>query len=102
MSQVWIAVAAIAIATVCLKGSGPVLAGGRGLPGSLAPVVPLIAPALLAALVATQTFGQGRHLVVDERAAGVAAAAIPVALRAPVLVSVAVAAGVTAALRALG
>jgi branched-subunit amino acid transport protein len=102
LTDVWIAVAAIGLATVCLKGAGPVLAGARELPGPLARVVPLLAPALLAALVATQTLGQGRRLVIDERAAGLAAAVIPVVLRAPVLVTVAVAAGVTAGLRALG
>lgn len=102
MTEVWIAVAAIGAATIALKAAGPVLAGGRSLPGSFATVVPLLAPALLAALVATQTLGDGRTLVVDERAAGLAAAAVPVALKAPVLVSVAVAAATTAALRALG
>jgi hypothetical protein len=102
MTEVWIAVAAIGVATIALKAAGPVLAGGRALPGRLATVVPLLAPALLAALVATQTFGDGRHLVIDERAAGLGAAAVAVALKAPVLVTVGVAAGVTAALRALG
>jgi branched-subunit amino acid transport protein len=102
MTEVWIAVAAIGLATIALKAAGPVLAGGRALPGPLAAVVPLLAPALLAALVATQTFGDERSLVIDERAAGLAAAAVSVALRAPVLVTVGVAAGVTAALRALG
>jgi branched-subunit amino acid transport protein len=102
MTEVWIAVAAIGVATIALKAAGPVLAGGRELPGPFARVVPLLAPALLAALVATQTFGDGRHLVIDERAAGLSAAAVAVALRAPVLVTVGVAAGVTAALRALG
>jgi hypothetical protein len=102
VTEVWIMVAAIGLATIALKAAGPVLAGGRALPGAFATVVPLLAPALLAALVATQTFGDGRHLVLDERAAGLAAAAVPVALKAPILVSVLVAAVVTAALRALG
>jgi branched-subunit amino acid transport protein len=101
MTEVWIAVGAIAVATVALKASGPVLAGGRGMPPALERVVPLLAPALLAALVATQAFADGRQLVIDERGAGLAAAAIPVALKAPVLVSVVVAAAVTAGLRAL-
>jgi branched-subunit amino acid transport protein len=101
MTEVWIAVAAIGLATIAIKAAGPVLAGGRALPPPLAGVVPLLAPALLAALVATNTFGDGRHLVVDERAAGLAAASVPVLLKAPVLVTVAVAAATTAALRAL-
>lgn len=102
MSDVWVTVGAIALATAAIKASGPVLAGGRELPAPLARVVPLLGPALLAALVATQALADGRHLVIDERAAGLAAAAVPVALRAPVLVTVATAAAVTAALRALG
>ena len=101
MTQVWITVGAIGLATIAIKGAGPVLAGGRTLPGPLQSVLPLLAPALLAALVVTQTFGDGRSLVLDERAAGLAAASIPVLLKAPVLVTVAVAAGVTAALRAV-
>jgi branched-subunit amino acid transport protein len=102
VTEVWIAVGAIGLATVALKAAGPVLAGGRALPAPLQSLLPLLAPALLAALVVTQTFGDGRSLVLDERAAGMAAAAVPVLLKAPVLVTVAVAAGVTAALRALG
>jgi branched-subunit amino acid transport protein len=101
VTEVWIAVGAIAVATIALKAAGPVLAGGRALPEPLQSVLPLLAPALLAALVVTQTFGDGRSLVIDERAAGLAAASVPALLKAPVLVTVAVAAGVTAALRAL-
>jgi membrane-associated phospholipid phosphatase len=59
--------------------------------------VPLIPVALLAALVATQTFSTGQHLVLDVRAAALGVALIAVLLRAPFLVVVAVAA-VTAAL----
>lgn len=59
--------------------------------------VPLIPVALLAALVATQTFSTGRHLALDVRAVALAVAAIAVVLRAPFLVVVA-AAAVTAAL----
>lgn len=62
---------------------------------ALAPV------ALLAALTAVQTFGHGQALSVDARAAGVAAAALALALRAPFLVVVVTAAAVTAGLRLL-
>ena len=61
--------------------------------------VPLIPIALLAALVATQTFATGTHLVLDVRAAALAVAAIAVVLRAPFLVVVAVAAATAALLR---
>ncbi len=63
--------------------------------------VPLIPIALLASLVATQTFSTGRHLVLDVRAAALVVAVIAVVLRAPFLVVVAVAAATAALLRAL-
>ena len=64
--------------------------------------IPLLAPALLAALVVTETFASDhRSLVVDARSGGVAAAGIAIARRAPLPVVVLVAAAVTAALRAL-
>jgi membrane-associated phospholipid phosphatase len=64
-------------------------------------VVPLIPIALLAALVATQTFSSGQHLVLDVRAAALVVAIAAVALRAPFLVVVAAAAATAAVLRAV-
>jgi len=84
---------------VLLKAAGPVLLGGRTLPPSLGGMLDLIAPAVLAALVVTQLVGGDRELVLDERLAGIAAAGIALALRAPILVVVAVAAVTTALLR---
>ncbi len=63
--------------------------------------VPLLPVALLAALVATQTFSTGRHLVLDVRAAAIAVAVVAVLLRAPFLVVVAAAAATAALLRLL-
>ncbi len=63
--------------------------------------VPLIPVALLAALVATQTFSTGQHLVLDVRAAALGVALIAVLVRAPFLVVVAVAAATAALLRLL-
>jgi branched-subunit amino acid transport protein len=63
--------------------------------------VPLIPVALLAALVATQTFSTGQHLVLDVRAAALGVALIAVVLRAPFLVVVAAAAATAALLRLL-
>ena len=65
-------------------------------------VIALLAPALLTALVVTETFGEDGHLVLDERAVGVGVAALALALRAPVLLAVALAALTTALLRAFG
>lgn len=101
MSPVWIAVAAVGFATVLLKATGPVLLGGRELPPRVNALVVLLAPAVLAALVVTQVVGGERELVFDERLAGLGAAGIAVALRAPLLVVVVAAAAVTAGVRAL-
>ena len=57
----------------------------------------LLPVALLSALVAVQVFGDDRRLVLDERAAGLGAAAVLLVLRAPFLVVV-VGAALTAAL----
>ena len=102
MTTAWITVALVGAATVAIKASGPVLAGGRELPGPLGRVVDLLAPAVLAALVATQAFGGERAVVIDERAAGIAVAGVAVALRAPILAVVVAAAATTALLRAVG
>ena len=101
MSAVWIVVAAVGAATVAMKAVGPVALGGRELPPRLAGVVALLAPAVLAALVVTQAVGGNRELVLDERLAGLAAAAAALRLRAPLLAVIAVAAAVTALARTL-
>jgi branched chain amino acid efflux pump len=99
---VWITVGGLCLATGAIKAFGPLLFGGRTLPPVLQRIIPLLAPALLAALVVTETFGTDhRSLVVDARAGGVAAAGGAIARRAPLPVVVLLAAGVTAALRAL-
>ena len=102
MSEIWTVVALIGAATVALKSVGPVLVGGRPLPPLLVRVVALLAPALLAALVAVQVFGGERELVLDARAVGLGAAALALVARAPILVVVVAAAAATAATRAFG
>jgi hypothetical protein len=61
----------------------------------------LLPVSLLAGLVAVQTVTTSGRLVLDARAAGLAAAAVALLLRAPFLVVVIVGAGVAAGLRAL-
>jgi branched-subunit amino acid transport protein len=98
--RVWVVVAGVAVTTFALKAVGPMLLGGRELPPRLARVIPLLAPSLFGALIAVGTFvGPGRSLTVDARAAGLCAAAVALALRAPVIAVVVMAAGVTAAIR---
>ena len=58
----------------------------------------LIPIALLSALVAVQTFTNGKSLVVDQRLAGLAVAVIALILRAPFAVVVLSAAATSAAL----
>ena len=99
--RVWVVVAAVGIATVCLKGIGPAVLGGRRLDGAAARVVGLLAPVMLVALVVTQTVGGDRALVLDARVGGVAAAAVALRLRAPLVVAMVVAAGVAVLLRHL-
>ena len=61
----------------------------------------LLPVALLAALVVVQAFAGDADVVLDARAAGLAAAAVALLLRAPFLVVVLVAAATAAGLRAL-
>jgi len=100
MSDAWVVVVAVGLATIAIKSVGPVALGGRPLPAPVASVVALLAPAVLAALVVTQTFASERSLAIDARIVGVAAAAIALRFRAPVLVVVIVAAAATALTRA--
>jgi hypothetical protein len=101
MTRAWLVVVLVGAATIALKSIGPVLLGGRELPPRVASLIGLLAPALLAALVAINTFGAGRSLVVDERVLGVAAAGVAIWRRAPVLLVVVIAATVTAVTRAI-
>jgi branched-subunit amino acid transport protein len=101
VTEVWAIVALVGTGTVALKAVGPVLLGGRTLPRRLAGPIELLAPAVLAALVVTQLVGGDREVVLDERLAGIAAAALALLLRAPLLAVVAAAAVATALIRAL-
>jgi branched-subunit amino acid transport protein len=101
MTAAWTVVVLTGAATIVLKGLGPAVLGGRPLPDRLLGPLTLLAPALLAALVATQVFGGDRRLVIDARAVGVAVAAIAIWRRAPLLLVVVLAAVATAIVRAL-
>jgi branched-subunit amino acid transport protein len=100
VTTLWVAIVAVSLANAAIKGAGPLLVGGQDLPPRMVAVIALLAPALLAALVVTETFGEDGHLVLDERAVGVAIAGIALVLRAPVLVAVGLAAVATALARA--
>jgi uncharacterized membrane protein len=102
VSDIWLAIVVVGAATVLLKAAGPVLLGGRELPPHVNALVVLLAPAVLAALVATQVVAGDRELVFDARLIGLGAAGVAIALRAPLVAVVVVAAAATAAVRALG
>jgi branched-subunit amino acid transport protein len=81
MSEVWITVAGVAAITALIRAAGPVLFGGRPLRGPLGQVMPLMAPALLAGLVVSETLSDANGLVVDERLIGVGAAGAVLTVR---------------------
>ena len=101
MSDVWLAIVVVGVATVLLKATGPVLLGGRELPPRVNALVVLLAPAVLGALVVTQVVAGDRELVFDARLVGLGAAVVAIALRAPLVVVVVIAAAATAGVRAL-
>ena len=102
-ATVWLTVAGLIVTTVAIKAIGPVVFGGRELPALLARIIPRLPPALLAALVLTETLGgPHRSVVIDARAGGLIVAALALAVRLPLIVVVILAAATTALLRAVG
>jgi branched chain amino acid efflux pump len=99
MSDAWLAVLVVGAGTFALKAVGPVGVAGRRLPARADRLLELVAPAILAALVVTETFASGRALVLDARLAGVAGGIVAVVLRAPLWVVVLVGAAATALAR---
>ena len=103
MSDVWVTIAVLTVATVLIRASGPVLLGGREMPARARGVIALVAPALLAALIVIETVGapEGGALELDARVLGVGAAAVALRFGASTLPVVALAALVTALARVL-
>lgn len=101
MTDVWLAVLIVGCGAIIFKAAGPVVIGGRELPVRAVQLVGALAPALLAAFAVTGTFSTNQDLTLDARALGLAAAAICIALRAPLLAAVVAAATVTALTRLL-
>jgi branched-subunit amino acid transport protein len=90
-----------AIVTFAIKAAGPLVLGGRELPIWFTSVIVLLAPALLAALVATQALADGDQLTIGADTAGVGVAGLIVWRTGSIVACVLVAPAVTAALRAL-
>ncbi|MEV8021275.1 AzlD domain-containing protein [Streptomyces sp. NPDC086554] len=99
--NIWIAIGVTFVSCYLVKLAGLLVPAGaleRPLVQRMAALLPV---ALLAALTAQQAFAEGRVLVLDAKAAGLAAAAVALLLRAPFLVVILAAVVVTAGLRAL-
>jgi predicted alpha/beta-hydrolase family hydrolase len=103
VTAVWITIVALCAGTAAIKAAGPLVVGGRRFSGRAANVIALVAPALLAALVAYETLvpKAGTGVALDARLAGLAAAALGLVLRLPILAVVALAALAAALTRAL-
>jgi hypothetical protein len=101
MSRIWLLIAAVSVMNFVLKAAVPMISRGRELSQRTLAVVALMPAAMLTAFVLTETVTTGQHLVIDSRLGGLAAAAVALRLRAPMIVVVIVAAAVTAAIRAI-
>lgn len=99
--ELWALVAIATVVTFVIKAAGPVALGGRQLPPWLNGIVTLLAPALLAALVATQALADGKDLGVGANTVGIGLAGVALWRGANILVAVLLAVAVTAGLRAL-
>lgn len=97
----WGLIIALAAVAFGFKVLGLVIIGSRELPAPLERCLTLVPAALLAALIAKDTFSTGHDLVLDERAAGIAVAVIAAWRKAPFVVVVVLAAATTALLRQL-
>ena len=98
----WALIGLSAVVTAAIKAAGPVALGHRELPGWFSDVIALMAPALLAALVCTAALADGDKLAIGADTAGVAVAGAALWRGANAIVGVAIAAVVTALLRAAG
>ncbi|MEJ5946810.1 AzlD domain-containing protein [Pseudokineococcus basanitobsidens] len=98
----WLAVLLGAVGCYLLKLAGGLLPEEVLESPRVRRVTGMLPVVLLAALVSTQTVGDGRDVVLDPRAAGVAVALVAALLRAPFLLVVALGAGTAALVRLLG
>ena len=101
MTEIWVVVTVVGVATVLSKAAGPVVVGRRTFPARVTAVVTLLAPVMLTSLVVTQTVGGAGGLTVDARIPGVAAAAVALSRRVPIVGAMVIAAVVTGLVRLL-
>lgn len=95
----WSLVLLLAAGSYVFKVLGLVVIGNRPLPPMLDRCLTLIPAALIAALVAKDTFSIGQDLGLDARAVGVAGAVVAAWRRLPMLAVIGIAAALTATVR---
>jgi branched-subunit amino acid transport protein len=96
--SVWGLILALTVITLVMRIIG--ISGGSLLRSArLVALLPYLAPAVIAGLVVSSTISSPDGLVLDARAAGVAAAIIALLLRAPVLLTILIAMSVTGVVR---
>ena len=99
----WLALLIFSIGNLITRATGMFALGGRVSPDAKwTKLVSLIPISVVAAVFAVQTFATKDQIVLDSRILGVAAASVAVWRKAPMVVVVLIAAGVTAGARALG
>lgn len=101
-TTLWITVLIAAAACFALKLAGHLIPEHWLAEERVARTASLVTAALLSALVAVQAVGGDRAITVDARLPALAVAALALALRAPFIVVVILAAAVAAGLRAAG
>lgn len=100
--MLWIAIVVGGLAVYAIKLVGHLLPEHWLAEPRVARTAALVTVALLAALVAIQTFASGQGLTVDARLPALVVAAVALVLRAPFLFVVVLGAGTAALVRALG
>ena len=97
----WWFIVTLAAGCYGFKVIGLIVVGDRTMPPAVARCLALIPAAMISALIALNTFSDGRDLVIDARAAGVAAAVVAAWRNASMIVVIVVGAAVTALVRAV-
>lgn len=99
MSPAWSVILLVGVATIGFKAAGPATLGGRELPPRLGRLIDGLAPAVLSALIVTQTLTVGQEVMIDARAIGVLSAVVLLLLKRPIWLALLVAALLTAGVR---
>jgi branched-subunit amino acid transport protein len=101
VSTIWICVALAALVSFAIKATGPAILGSRPLPSRAQGVIALLAPALLAGLVISDTLGPNWSSANGALALGVLAAAAGRTIGLPTPACIIAAVIVTAVARAI-